>query len=297
MSRSGAQRNQWLLGLAWTSPWWLGFVLLTAGPLALSLYLSFCDYPLLARPVYIGAENYAALVQDPVWWKALGNTVRFAVISIPLCSAFALGIAWLLQQPNRGGAIFQALIFLPTIVPLIATAMIWLWMLNGELGLLNQVLRWFGLRGPNWLGDPVWAMRALVLIALWGVGNTVVIYLAGLNEVPRELYEAAHLDGAGAATTFLRITLPILTPVILFNAVIAIIATFQYFVIPFSIWRATDRGGPGRSAYFYTSYLYDNAFLYLKMGYASAMAWVQLLIILALTGLVFLVGRRVGYRP
>jgi multiple sugar transport system permease protein len=296
MSTVIRERNQWLLGLAWTSPWWLGFILLTAGPMLLSLYLSLCDYPLLARPVYIGAENYANLLHDPVWWKALSNTVRFAAISIPLCSAFALGIAVLLQQPIRGGAIFRALIFLPTVVPLIATAMVWLWMLNGELGLLNYALRWLGLGGPNWLGDPVWAMRALVLIALWSVGNTVVIYLAGLNDVPRELYEAAYLDGAGAGTTFLRVTLPIITPVILFNAVIAIIVTFQYFVIPFSIWRATDRGGPGRSAYFYTSYLYDNAFLYLKMGYASAMAWVQLLIILALTAVVFAIGKRFGYR-
>lgn len=289
-------RGSLLAGLIWTAPWWLGFLLLLAGPMALSLYLSFCDYPLLQPPVWVGAANYAQLAADPVFHKAVGNTVVYAALLIPAGTVLAIGLAVLLNERVRGQALYRACIFVPTIVPLVAAGVVWMWLLNPEYGLVNVALRGAGLEQPPlWLESPRWAMITLVVVSLWFVGSPVVIYLAGLQEIPGELYEAAALDGASAPRRFWHVTLPGLSPVILFNVIIAIITAWQVFAVPYVMWRT--RPGPDRATYFYTMYLYDNAFNYLKMGYASAMAWIQLLIILALTGLVFLVGRRsVHYR-
>jgi len=327
------ERGHLLAGLLWTAPWWLGFLIFLAGPLAVSLYISFCDYPLLQPPVWVGLENYQRLAHDDVFHKVLGNTLIYAAFAIPLGTVTAVALAVLLNRRVRGQALFRACVFVPTIVPLVATGLMWLWMLNPEQGLVNRLL-WparqvaapvgdavgrvgqarpesagplrDGLarvqqvsdqfaQGPTWLGAPGWAMAALVLISLWGVGSPVVIYLAGLQEIPEELYEAAELDGASGWQRFRFVTLPGLSPVILFNVIIAIIGTWQVFALPYVLMN----GGPGpeRGTYFYTSYLFDNAFRYLKMGYASAMGWIQLLIILALTALVFWVSRRsVHYR-
>jgi multiple sugar transport system permease protein len=283
----------WVKGWLWTAPWWLGFLLLLAGPMGLSLYISFCDYPLLQPPVYIGAANYAGLATDPVFHKVLINTLIYAALAIPAGTVLAVLLAVLLNQNVRGQPVFRACIFVPTIVPLVAAAVVWMWMLNPEFGLINQSLRGVGVDGPGWLDAPQWAMLALVLVSLWFIGSPVVIYLAGLQEIPETLYEAAELDGASRLRRFWHVTLPGLSPVILFNVIIAIITTWQIFALPYVMWRG--RPGPDRATYFYTMYLFDNAFRYLKMGYASAMAWIQLLIILALTGLVFLVSRRMVY--
>lgn len=290
MSRA---RANLLAGLLWTAPWWLGFLFFLAGPMAISLYLSFCDYSLLQPPVVTGSANYVELARDPVFHKAVRNTLVFAATAIPLATVLAILLAILLNQRVRGQAFFRACIFVPSVVPLVAAAVVWMWMLNPELGLINQIPRALGLDGPLWLESPRWAMAALVLVYLWLVGSPVVIYLAGLQEVPEELYEAARIDGAGPVGRFRHVTLPSLSPVILFNVVVALIAAWQIFALPYVMWRT--RPGPDRSVYFYTMYLYDNAFRYLKMGYASAMAWVQLLIILALTGLIFLLSRRLVY--
>jgi len=312
-------RGSLLAGLLWTSPWWLGFLLLLAGPMALSLYISFCDYPLLQPPVLIGADNYRQLAGDPVFHNTVANTIVYAALAIPLGTVLAILLAVLLNQHVRGRAFFRACIFVPTVVPLVAAGVVWMWLLNPEYGPVNQGLRAAGqlglpaldalpvglesrldwlrelLSGPLWLESPRWAMLALVLVSLWFVGSPVVIYLAGLQEIPAELYEAAELDGASALRRFRHVTLPGLSPVILFNVIIGIITAWQVFALPYVMWRT--RPGPARATYFYTMYLFDNAFNYLKMGYASAMAWIQLLIILALTGLVFLVSRRmVHYR-
>lgn len=327
----------WLSGILWTAPWWLGFLLFLALPMGLSLYLSFCDYPLLQPPAFTGLQNYAGLARDDVFHKVVTNTLIFAALSIPLGTALAVLLAVLLNQPARGQAVFRACIFVPTIVPLVAVGVIWMWMLNPEAGLVNQVVRPAGRAvlpaveavqslvsstagepdpaagaqagratgavriaqdlagGPPWLDRPGWAMCSLVLISLWLIGSPVVIYLAGLQEIPETLYEAAELDGASRLRQFWHVTLPGLSPVILFNVIVGIIGTWQIFALPYVIWRT--RAGPESSTYFYTMYLFDNAFRYLKMGYASAMAWIQLLIILALTGLVFLASRRtVHYR-
>jgi multiple sugar transport system permease protein len=223
-----------------------------------------------------------------VFWKALVNTFYYAMMALPAGMLVSLGLALLLNADIRGQAIYRTIIFLPSLVPTVASAMLWLWLFNAKLGLINNLLGKVGIDGPGWLTSPEWAMPALALMSLWGVGHTVVIYLAGLQDVPRELYEAAEIDGASAWRRLWHVTLPMISPVIFFNLVMAIIGTLQVFTIPYIM----TGGGPTRATYFFTMYLYDNAFNYLKMGYASAMAWVQLLIILCLTGLAFWSSRK-----
>lgn len=268
--------------MAFLSPWLIGFLGFTIIPVALSLYYSFCDYSLLQPPLFKGFDNYRMLGQDPVFWKALGNTALYALMALPLGMVAALSVAMLLNSKVRGVSIYRTIVFLPSLVPAVASAMLWLWLFNSKLGLINTALMAVGVDNPpGWLTDARWAMSALVLMSFWGIGNTVVIYLAGLQDVPRELYEAAEIDGASNLRQVWHVTLPCLSPVIFFNLIMAIIGSLQVFAIPFIM----TGGGPARATYFYTMYLYDNAFNYLKMGYASAMAWVQLLIVLALTAL------------
>ena len=269
-------------GMAFLSPWLIGFFAFTLIPIVMSLYYSFCDYSLLQPPLFKGLQNYRLLFRDPVFWKVLINTAIYAAMALPLGLIAALGMAMLLNLKIRGQSIYSTIIFLPSLVPAAASAMLWLWLFNAKLGLINVVLRAVGfVNTPGWLTDVHWAMPALVLMSVWGIGNTVIIFLAGLQDVPRELYEAASIDGATALRRAWHVTLPMISPIIFFNLVIGIIGTLQVFVLPFIM----TQGGPARSTYFYTMYLYDNAFSYLKMGYANAMAWVQLLIVLALTAL------------
>lgn len=281
-------RAQLFKGLGFLSPWLVGFGAFTAVPVALSLYYSLCDYSLLQPPLYVGLNNYRDLMADPVFWKAMVNTFYYAAMALPAGMLVSLGLALLLNADIRGQAVYRTIIFLPSLVPAVASAMLWLWLFNAKLGLINTMLGWVGIAGPGWLTTPEWAMPALALMSLWGVGHTVVIYLAGLQDVPREMYEAAEIDGARAWHRLWRVTIPMISPVIFFNLVMAIIGTLQVFSIPYIM----TGGGPTRATYFFTMYLYDNAFTYLKMGYASAMAWVQLLIILALTGLAFWSSRK-----
>lgn len=282
MARS--TRGELLKGLAFISPWLIGFAAFTLVPIALSFYFSFCDYSLVQSPVFRGAENYRQLSADPLFWRALGNTFYYAALALPAGMTVALALAMLLNTRVSGQSIYRTLIFLPSLVPIVASSMVWLWFFNTRLGLLNLLLGRIGVHDPpGWLSDSHWAMPSLALMSLWGVGHTVVIYLAGLQDVPTELYEAAELDGAGAMRKLWHVTLPAISPVILFNLIIGIIGTLQVFAQPYII----TRGGPARATYFYTMYLVENAFKYLKMGYASAMAWILFLIILILTGLAF----------
>jgi multiple sugar transport system permease protein len=275
-------------GLGFLSPWLFGFLVFTILPVGLSFYYSLCDYSLLQPPLFVGLANYRDLMQDPIFWKALGNTFKYALMALPAGMFVSLGLALLLNAPIRGQAIYRTIIFLPSLVPTVASAMLWLWLFNAKLGLINTVLGAMGIEGPGWLTTPEWAMPALALMSLWGVGHTVVVYLAGLQDVPKELYEAAELDGVGPLSRLRNVTLPMISPVIFFNLVMAIIGTLQVFAIPFVM----TGGGPARATYFFTMYLYDNAFAYLKMGYASAMAWIQLVIILCLTGIAFWSSKR-----
>jgi multiple sugar transport system permease protein len=285
-----------IAGFAWISPWIVGFLAFLALPIGMSLYYSFTDYSLLEKPLWVGLENFKALVNDPVFWIVMKNTVIYAAISIPLGTALAIFIAVLLHQPVRGTSLFRAAIFVPTLVPMVASAMVWMWLLNGELGLINQTLRpvlgVVGLSPPNWLSEKLFAMPALIFMSLWSVGQSVMIYLAALKDVPPSLYEAADLDGVGPVGRFFTVTLPMISPVVLFNVIIATIGSWQVFAIPYVM----TKGDPDRATLFYSMYLYDNAFVFgPKMGYASALAWVQFLIILALTGLTMLASRRLVY--
>src|SRR4051794_5425214 len=232
MSRT--DRQNLLKGVAFLSPWLIGFSAFTLLPIALSLYYSFCDFSLLQPPVFRGLENYRDLGTDPVFWQSLKVTSLFALMALPLGMLLSLGLALLLNAKVRGQTIYRTIIFLPSLVPAVASAMVWLWLYNPKLGLINLGLRRLGMDNPpGWLSDPTWSMRALVLMSLWSVGNTVIIYLAGLQDVPRELYEAADLDGAGTAGKIWHVTIPAISPVIFFNLIIAIIGTIQQFTLPF----------------------------------------------------------------
>jgi multiple sugar transport system permease protein len=298
-------RSEWRelgKGLAFLSPWLIGFLGLTLLPAILSFYYSFCDYSLLQKPAWMGLTNYRNLLWapnampvkglppfgDPIFWKAMKNTLTYAAIVLPAGLIMSLGLALLLNIKIKSQPYYRTIIFLPTLVPTIASAMVWLWLYNDKLGLFNALLLKVGMKPVGWLSQPEIALTSIALMSLWGVGNAVVIYLAGLQDVPVELYEAAEIDGAGPVQRMWNVTLPMLSPVIFFNLIMAIIGTLQVFNEPFIM----TSGGPVRATYMLTQYLYENAFLYLKMGYASAMAWLQLLIVLALTGLAFGLSKR-----
>lgn len=280
-------------GLAFISPWLIGFLAFTLLPVVMSLYYSFTDFALLKGPLPVGMDNYRELIWeahprgrfgDPYFWNSLKNTFYYAAMALPAGMLVSLGLALLLNVKVVGQAVYRTIIFLPSLVPAVASAMLWMWLFNSKLGLINAGLMSLGVKDPpGWLSDPRWAMPALAFMSLWGVGHTVVIYLAGLQDVPAELYEAAEIDGAGRWRRLWHVTLPMISPVIFFNLIMAIIGTLQVFAVPMIM----TGGGPARATQFYTMYLYDNAFSYLKMGYASAMAWIQLLIILALTAVAF----------
>ena len=276
--------------MAFISPWIIGFAVFTAIPIGLSFYYSFCDYSLTRPsrgPLWIGLDNYNQMIHDPVFWKSLGNTLYYAAMALPAGMLVSLGLALMLNANIRGQTIYRTIIFLPSLVPTIASAMIWLWMFNPTEGMFNFLLAKVHIPAPDWLGERL-AMPSLAMMSVWSVGNTVVIYLAGLQDVPRELLEAAEIDGAGPIRRLFAVTLPVLTPVIFFNLIMAIIGTFSILTIPYIM----TLGGPNKSTYFYTMFNYDEAFKYLHMGYAATLAWVQLALTLALTGIAFLSARK-----
>jgi multiple sugar transport system permease protein len=283
------QRKETISALLFASPWIAGFGIFLVFPLIASLYYSFCDYSVLRDPVWIGLANYAGLMRDEVFWITLKNTFFYAALALPLGMVVALGLAMLLNTGVRGLAFYRTLFFVPSVVPMVALAVLWLWMFNAEYGLVNHGLRNMGVAGPMWLSDPNWSKPALVLLGIWGVGNAMVIYLAGLQNVPQALYEAADLDGASAWQKTRNVTIPMISPVILFNGIMGIIGTLQVFTVPYVMFPG---GAPARSTYFYTMYLFDNAFKYQNMGYASAMGWIMFVVILALTLLALKLSNR-----
>jgi multiple sugar transport system permease protein len=288
MPRLVGERREFVKGIAFVSPWLIGFLIFTLTPMALSLYWSFCDYTLLQDPVYRGLENYRQIIRDGDFWLSLRKTIYYACMALPAGMCVSLGLAILLNTKVRGLAIYRTIIFLPSLVPIVASALLWMWIFNAKYGLLNEILAKIGIQGPNWIADVNTAMPALALMSLWGVGHTVVIYLAGLQDVPSELYEAAEIDGATSWSRLWHVTLPMISPVIFFNLIMAIIGTFQVFAVPYMM----TQGGPFHATYFYTMYLYESAFNFLKMGYASALAWIQLMIVLGLTAFAFWTSSR-----
>ncbi len=273
-------RRQVWAGLAFVSPWLIGLGLFTVFPVVASLYYSFCDYSVLEQAHPVGFANYADLFRDELYLKSLGNTLFYAALSIPLGLVLALALALLLNSGVRGLTVYRTIFFLPALMPMVALAVLWLWIFNGEYGVLNVFLARLHVPAPGWLTDPNWSKPALVLLSLWGTGQAMVIFLAGLQDVPVHLYEAADLDGATWWSKLRHVTLPMISPVLLFNGIMGIIGSLQFFAVPYIM---APNGQPARSSYFYAMYLYDNAFRYLRMGYASAMAWILFIIILVLT--------------
>jgi multiple sugar transport system permease protein len=269
-------------GILFTLPWLVGLVVFILYPIGASLYFSFCDYSVLKSPVWIGLDNFQELFTDDVFWVSIKNTAYFAVVSIVLTTIMSLATALLLNTRIRGMAIYRTFFFLPSLIPVVAAAILWQWIFNGNYGVLNHFLELFHIPAPAWLNDSRWAMPAIIIMSLWGVGNTIIIYLAGLQDVPEALYEAAEIDGAGYFRKAWYITLPMISPVIYFNTIMSIIGTLQIFAGPYIM----TAGGPGRSTTFYTMYLYEVAFEDLRMGYGSAMAWILFVVILLLTWLV-----------
>ncbi|MCL4541471.1 MAG: sugar ABC transporter permease [Chloroflexi bacterium] len=279
-------------GLLFISPWIFGFLAFQVYPIIASLYYSFTNYTVLKPPVFIGTLNYVDLFKDPLVRIALGNTLYLTLVGVPFSTVIAIGLALLLNVKVRGQALFRTVFYLPTVVPVVATSALFLWILNPQFGLINEFLALFGIVGPGWLATPLWAKPALILLQIWGVGGSMVIYLASLQDVPAELHEAAQIDGAGAIRRTFTITLPLITPVIFFNVVVGLIGYFQYFTQAYIM----TQGGPANSTLVYALYLYNNAFEYFHMGYASALAWVLFIIILAATMLLFrTAGRWVFY--
>ncbi|HLK15154.1 MAG TPA: sugar ABC transporter permease [Fimbriimonadaceae bacterium] len=278
-----ARRN--LVGYLFISPWLVGFLVFVAGPFVRSIYLSFTRYNIVTAPKWVGLANYRMLLtQDDLFWKSAWVTVKYAAISVPLAIVIGVALALLLNSNVRGIAAFRTVFYLPSIVPVVATSAIFIWILNPTIGLVNQVLGVFHIHGPAWLKSSPWAFYGLVFMALWGVGGSMVIYLAGLKDIPNYLYEAATIDGANPLRKLRHVTLPMMTPVIFFNLVMGIIGAFQTFTQAYVI---TPDGGPESCTYFYSLYLYNRAWKYLDMGYASAMAWVLFLVIVVLTAAVF----------
>lgn len=278
-SRGGYFRRQWTSGWICASPWLLGFVIFGGGPMLFSLLISLCDYDILNPPVFIGLHNYRWMfTEDKLFPVSLGNTL-FMVLGIPLGLMVSLAVALLLNQNIRGMAVWRTFFYLPAIVPMVAASILWIWIFNPSGGLINLALGALGIEGPRWLQSPQWSKPAIILMGLWGSGAGMIIWLAGLKGISRELYEAASIDGANAWQRFLNITLPQLTPYIFFNLVMGLIGTFQIFGQAFIM----TEGGPANSTLFYVYHLFNNAFRYGHMGYAAAMAWVLFVIVLGVT--------------
>lgn len=261
----------------------LGIVLFSLGPMIASFYFSLTDYNMLASPAFVGLDNYRTLIHDGLFWTSLRVTLIYSGVSVPLVLMFALFLALLLNQRLPGVTAFRTVFYLPTIMSGVAIGMLWRWIFNPDFGVLNLLLEKVGIHGPAWLGDERWALPSLIATSLWSAGGSMIIFLAGLQDIPNDLYEAAEIDGAGTWSKFRNITLPLLSHVTFFNLVLGIIGALQVFTEAFVM----TNGGPNNATLLLSLYLYRNAFQFLKMGYASAIAWAMFLIVLVLTLLVF----------
>jgi multiple sugar transport system permease protein len=279
------------------SPWIVGFLVFTTAPMLISLYLSFTDYDQISAPNYVGAQNYRQLIEDPKVALALKNTLVYAVMYVPAAMAVALGLALVLNRVGRAAGFFRTVFYLPVMTPTVAAAALFLLLLNGQKGLVNRSLMLIGVQGPNWTTDSAWIKPGLALTMLWGLGGTVVIYLAALQQVPKDLYEAAQLDGAGSFNRFRRITLPMISGALFFTMIVLTINSLQMFDQAYTMFF----GGQQQSTYandaalFYVIYLFQQAFGVLHMGYASALAWLLFGIILLITAVQVRLSKRYVY--
>jgi len=276
-----------LEGWGFASPWIVGFVLFTVGPMVVSAVMAFTKWDLLTPPSFVGLENFRkALSGDPLVWHSLKVTTLYAVIAVPLNIVVGLGLALMLNSGIRGLRAYRTAYFLPSVLSGVAVALLWRWVFENQFGLANTLLSYFQLKGPNWLGDGSWALASLILMNVWSVGGGMIIYLAGLQAIPGDLYEAAEVDGASWWQRLWSITLPLVTPALFFQLVIGVIQALQVFTQPYIM----TGGGPYNSTLFFVLYLYQNAFQYFDMGYASTLAWLLFFYILVLTLAIFRSG-------
>ena len=290
--RSSLHRRQILQGYLFISPVVLGYLIWVAGPMLMAIWLSLTEWNLLQPPKFVGLSNYQLMIQDDLFWKSLSVTLYYTLVSVPLSLIISFAVALLMNVNVRGIAVFRTLFYLPSIVPAVASAVLWVWVFNSEFGLLNFLLRALGLPKVLWLQDPITAMPALIIMSLWSIGGTMVIYLAGLQGIPQHLYEAAEIDGANYWNRFRHVTIPMMSPVIFFNLVIGLITALQTFTQGYLI----TRGGPQNATLFYGLYIYRSAFQHFKMGYAASLSLVLFLLVLLLSLFVFRhLGRLVYY--
>ena len=282
------KRHETILGWLMVSPWLIGFICFSALPMFASLIISFTEWDMLSKPEWVGFENYKTLFfEDPLALHSLNITILFTIVSIPLNIVFGLALAMLLNTSIRGLAIFRTIFYLPAILSGVAVALMWRWIFSTEFGLLNALLSMIGIEGPAWLTDRIWVLPSFVIMRLWSVGGGMIIYLAGLQSIPTNLYEAANIDGANWWHRTRFITLPMLSPTIFFQLIVGFIFSMQIFTEAFIM----TNGGPADASLFYLLYLYRQAFQYFDMGYASALAWVLFVVILVLTIILFKTGK------
>jgi len=274
------------------APWIIGFLVFTAGPIVASFFFSLTFYDVVTPPRWVGMQNYSDMMKDPLLWQSLKVTAVYAVGSVSLGILASLAIALLLNRNIRGVAFFRTVFYLPSVISGVAVSLLFLWILNKDFGILNFLLyKFFGIDGPSWLMNKAWVIPSMILMSLWGIGGSIVIYLARLQGIPTEYYEAAEIDGAGYGSRLISITLPLMTPVIFFNMITGVIGSFQVFTQAYVM----TNGGPNNASLFYVLYLYRNAFRYWRMGYASAQAWILFIILLVLTAILLYTSTRWVY--
>lgn len=278
------RQRELLAALAFISPWFIGFIVFTAGPMVASLVLSFTNYDVINPPSWVGLANYERLLQDPRIELSITNSFFYAALHVPLMMAVAMALALILNQVGRAAGFFRTVFYLPSVTPAVAVGTLWLWILNPRVGLLNRGLAMLGIDGPGWTTDPDWIKPGIVMMSLWSVGNTVILYLAALKNVPIELHEAAKIDGANPIQRFRHVTVPMISGTIFFTLIVNIISSLQVFTEVYTMFFGNMRSGTASSAgLFYNIYLFRQAFEFFRMGYASAMAWLLFIIIMILT--------------
>ncbi len=276
--------REYLAFYLFASPWLLGLLLFTLGPMIASFLLSFTDYPVIVAPKWTGFNNYVNMfTNDALVWQALKVTLLYSLGAIPLTLTFSFVVALLMNQHVRGIKVFRTIYYLPAVISGVPVALLWMWILNPDFGMLNNALHLIGITGPKWLFSTTWVVPSFILMSLWNIGAPMVIFLAGLQGIPAHLYEAAEIDGAGTLSQFWHVTVPLMSPVVLFNLVLGIIGSFQIFTPAYVM----TNGGPANASLFFGLYLYNNAFRFFRMGYASTLAWLMFTVILILTLLVF----------
>ncbi len=284
--RGALRRREALWGIAFAIPWLAGLIIFVLGPILVSLYLSFSKYDVINRPEWLGIANYVrAFTGDELFWPSLGRTFHYALVVVPFGIAGSLILAILLNRKQQGTNIFRTLYFLPHLTPVVAMAILWIWLLHPSVGPVNYLLSQIGIEGPGWLTDPKWALNSLIMISLWAFlgGDAMLIFLAGLQGVPQELYDAAEVDGAGPMQRFRNVTLPMISPTLFFNLIIGVIGALKVFALAY----VATQGGPNWATWFYALHLYQWSFVYFDMGYGAALAWIFALILILLTILQF----------